>query len=149
MSQQAFRVGECVTTPRGFVAEIAELVSDCALIRYLGKQRHLGEMEMKLALLRPATPHDMALAGILGGDPSAPKPWPPSAAPVPTPARRQPPRDEHNDLRSRRTGSAIEPHGGGLHELVTDLLKDSSEQARIPDAGYPRPSSSVARSGGG
>ncbi len=72
MKDRPFRVGECVTTPRGFVAEIARLSPDCALIRFLGKQRHLGEMAMQLALLRPATVYDLALAGIRNGDPSAP-----------------------------------------------------------------------------
>jgi hypothetical protein len=74
MKEQAFRVGECVTTPRGFVAEIAKFTADCALIRYLGKHRHLGEMELQLALLRPATAHDMVQAGIHYGDPRAPNP---------------------------------------------------------------------------
>ncbi len=134
MDQQAFRVGECVTTPRGFVGEITELGLDCAVIRYLGKQRHLGEMEMKLAFLRPATAHDLALAGIRGGDPSAPKPWTSSVAVAETRSRRNPQRSEHDAWRVKRIGSASGVPGVGLHELVADLMKESREESQCAPA---------------
>jgi hypothetical protein len=127
MNEQLFFVGQCVTTPHGFVAEITKLTSDCALVRYLGKQRHLGEMEMQLALLRPTTAHDLVHAGIHGGDPSAPKPWNPSAGVIEeSGSRQQPHRDEHTGWRSKRNCSpANNRPGNGLHELVTSMMKES------------------------
>jgi hypothetical protein len=73
MKQRSFRcnIGECVATPRGAVCEILSLTADSALIRYLGKHRHLGEIELQLALLRPATAHDMVRAGAHYRDPGA------------------------------------------------------------------------------
>jgi hypothetical protein len=76
MKQKSFRcnIGECVATPRGAVCEILSLTARGALIRYLGKHRHLGEIELQLALLRPATAHDMVRAGVHYRDPGGPLP---------------------------------------------------------------------------
>jgi hypothetical protein len=57
-------IGERVTTPNGFVAEIVVLREERALIRYLSTQIGPEEIELPLGLLRPATAHDLFLAGI-------------------------------------------------------------------------------------
>ncbi len=57
--------GERVVTPNGFIAEILSLTTEHALIRYLSVQPD-PEIQLPLALLRPATAHDLFLAGING-----------------------------------------------------------------------------------
>ncbi len=57
-------IGERVATPNGFIAEIVSLTEERALIRYLSVQTDPGEIELPLGLLRPATAHDLFLAGI-------------------------------------------------------------------------------------
>jgi hypothetical protein len=57
-------IGERVATPNGFIAEIVSLTEERALIRYLSIQPDPGEIELPLELLRPATAHDLFLAGI-------------------------------------------------------------------------------------
>ncbi len=57
-------IGERVATPSGLVAEIVSLTEERALIRYLSVQTDPGEIELPLGLLRPATAHDLFLAGI-------------------------------------------------------------------------------------
>ena len=57
-------IGERVATPNGFVAEIVNLTEKQALVRYLGTHCGLGEIELQLLLLRPATAHDLLLEGI-------------------------------------------------------------------------------------
>jgi hypothetical protein len=59
-----WKIGERVTTPNGFVAEIAGLEDDKALIHYLSTPPGPGETELPLALLRPATARDLLLAGL-------------------------------------------------------------------------------------
>jgi len=59
-----WRVGELVATPNGFIAEIASLKNDRALIRYLTSPPGPGETELPLDLLRPATARDLVLARI-------------------------------------------------------------------------------------
>ena len=59
-----WKIGERVTTPNGFVAEIVGLEDDKALIRYLSTPPGAGEMELPLDLLRFATARDLLLAGI-------------------------------------------------------------------------------------
>ena len=54
-------VGERVTTPSGFVAEILDLSDGRALVRYLSMPPGPGEMELPLDLLRPATARDLLL----------------------------------------------------------------------------------------
>lgn len=54
-------VGERVTTPSGFVAEIVSLGEERALIRYLSVPPGSGEAELPLGLLRPATARDLLL----------------------------------------------------------------------------------------
>lgn len=58
-------IGERVATPNGFIAEIVSLTKDeRALIRYLSMPPGPGETELPLRMLRPATAHDLFLAGI-------------------------------------------------------------------------------------
>ncbi len=57
-------IGERVATPNGFVAVIVSLTEDRALIRYLSMQAGPEEIELPLRMLRPATAHDLFLAGI-------------------------------------------------------------------------------------
>jgi hypothetical protein len=57
-------IGERVATPNGLIAEIVSLTEERALIRYLSIQPDPGEIELPLELLRPATAHDLFLAGI-------------------------------------------------------------------------------------
>jgi hypothetical protein len=57
-------IGERVATPSGFVAEIVSLTEERALVRYLGTHGSLGEIELQLGLLRPATAHDLFLARV-------------------------------------------------------------------------------------
>ena len=59
-----WKIGERVTTPNGFVAEIVGLEDDKALIRYLSTPPGPGNTELPLELLRPATARDLLLAGI-------------------------------------------------------------------------------------
>jgi hypothetical protein len=61
---EIWSVGERVATPNGFIAEIVSLTEDRALIRYLSMPPGPGETELPLGLLRPATSHDLFLAGI-------------------------------------------------------------------------------------
>ena len=61
-----WRVGERVTTPNGFVAEIVSVAKERALIRYISTPPGSGETELPLELLRPATARDLLLAGITG-----------------------------------------------------------------------------------
>jgi hypothetical protein len=126
MTERALRVGECVTTPRGFVAEVVSLTADRALIRYLGKHRPLGEMELQLALLRPATAHDMVQAGIHYGDPHAPSPKNLSTIVREKRfSRRRPHGDAHNEWRSKRNRSpADNPSDDALQELISALMKE-------------------------
>jgi hypothetical protein len=60
----ALSIGERVTTPNGFIAEIVSLTEERALIRYLSVPPGPGETDLPLGLLRPATTHDLLLAGI-------------------------------------------------------------------------------------
>jgi hypothetical protein len=57
-------VGERVTTPSGFVAEIVDLGDERARIRYLSVPPGPGETELPLGLLRPATGRDLLLCRI-------------------------------------------------------------------------------------
>jgi hypothetical protein len=58
-------IGERVATPNGFIAEIVSLRDELAVIRYLsGVQPDPGQIELPLRMLRPATAHDLLLAGI-------------------------------------------------------------------------------------
>lgn len=59
-----WRVGERVTTPNGFLAEIVRLTEEQALIRYLTAPPGPVETELPLALLRPATARDLLLSRI-------------------------------------------------------------------------------------
>jgi hypothetical protein len=57
-------VGERVTTPNGFLAEIVSLSDERALIRYLSAPPGPGETELPLELLRPATAAELLRFGI-------------------------------------------------------------------------------------
>jgi hypothetical protein len=59
-----WKIGERVTTPNGFVAEIIGLEDDKAFIRYLSTPPGTGETDLPLELLRPATARDLLLARI-------------------------------------------------------------------------------------
>ena len=59
-----WRTGDRVATPSGYVADIVSLHERRALVRYLGKHHGLAEIELQVSLLRPATAHDLLLAGI-------------------------------------------------------------------------------------
>jgi hypothetical protein len=59
-----WRVGERVTTPSGFVAEILDLGDGRARVRYLSVPPGPGETELPLGLLRPATARDLLLCRI-------------------------------------------------------------------------------------
>ena len=59
-----WKIGERVATPNGFVAEIVSLTDERALIHYLSEPPGPGETELPFELLRPATAHDLLMAGI-------------------------------------------------------------------------------------
>jgi hypothetical protein len=64
MESGLWRVGERITTPNGFVAEIVSVTKERALIRYISAPPGPGEVELPLELIRPATARDLLLAGI-------------------------------------------------------------------------------------
>ena len=58
------KIGECVATPNGFIAEIISFTDNQALVRYLSTPPGPGETQLPVGLLRPATARDLLLAGI-------------------------------------------------------------------------------------
>jgi hypothetical protein len=60
-SSVQWRVGQHVTTPNGFLAEIVSVREDRALIRYLTVPPGPGETELPLDLLHVATARHLVL----------------------------------------------------------------------------------------
>ncbi len=59
-----WKIGQRVATPNGFIAEIVGITGERAVIRYLSKPPGPGETELPFGMLRPATAHDLSLAGM-------------------------------------------------------------------------------------
>jgi hypothetical protein len=57
-----WNIGEHVTTPDGFIAEILSVTEERALVRHLSMEPASGETDSSLGLLRPVTARDLILA---------------------------------------------------------------------------------------